>query len=338
MNLPALSGNWVDLLIVLLVLLYLWGGWSRGLILGMLDLSGFFLSFFAALRSYSFWSQFLVANFSLPKGMANAGGFLLGGVLAETILSVVIRLIVRKIYPFISVKKQQNKTPFWLFRFDKILGFIPAAGEAVIFTAFTLTLLVTLPIQGVIKKDIVSSKLGGPLVIKTQGVEKELNRIFGEAVGETLTFLTINPNLVSNERVELRFTQAEIKIDERGEQVILGLINQERAKAGLRHLSLSWELRDLARDYAKDLFARGYFSHYNPEGLSPFDRMEKKGIKFAAGGENLALAPNVELAHQGLMNSPNHRANILSSQFGKIGIGVIDGGIYGEMFVQEFTD
>ena len=66
--------------------------------------------------------------------------------------------------------------------------------------------------------------------------------------------------------------------------------------------------------------------------------MERYNIKFSAAGENLALAPNVSLAHQGLMNSPGHRANIMSGDFGKVGIGVVDGGIYGEMFVQEFTD
>ena len=66
--------------------------------------------------------------------------------------------------------------------------------------------------------------------------------------------------------------------------------------------------------------------------------MDKAGIHFQAAGENLALAPNINLAHQGLMNSPGHRANILSPDFKKVGIGVIDGGIYGEMFVQEFSN
>ena len=84
--------------------------------------------------------------------------------------------------------------------------------------------------------------------------------------------------------------------------------------------------------------SQGYFSHYNPEGESPFDRMEKAEINYLAAGENLALAPTVTLSHQGLMNSPGHKANILSPDYGKIGIGVIDGGIYGKMFVQEFTD
>jgi uncharacterized protein YkwD len=82
----------------------------------------------------------------------------------------------------------------------------------------------------------------------------------------------------------------------------------------------------------------GFFSHYDKEGRSPFDRMDDARIAYLSAGENLALAPNTDLAMQGLMNSPGHRANILSKNFGHVGIGVMDGGIYGKMFVQEFTN
>lgn len=338
MDFPSLKGNWVDLAILIEIFFYLLGGWSRGLILGVMDLGGLLLSFFASLKFYSFVGELLVENFSLPGGISNALGFLLSGFLVEIILSQLINFSFRKIYPFIVEKLKQKNLQKIILNLDKVLGFIPVLGEALIFTAFILTLLVTLPIQGAVKKDIVSSRIGGVLVAKTQGVERQLNNIFGAAVNETLTFLTVNPNPSSGDRVDLRFTQTEVKIDEAAEGAMLMLINQERTKAGLRQLALSIKLRELSREYAKDMFARGYFSHYNPEGQSPFDRMEKKGISFTSAGENLALAPNVHLAHQGLMNSPGHRKNILSPDFGKVGIGVIDGGIYGEMFVQEFTD
>ncbi|MBI3380168.1 CvpA family protein [Candidatus Gottesmanbacteria bacterium] len=287
MNFPALHGNWVDLAILIEIFFYLLGGWGRGLILGILDLGGLLLSFFASLKFYSFVGELLVVNFSLPRGIANASGFLISGLLSELLLSFVINLTFRKIYPLITVRVKAKKLEL-ILSVDKILGFIPVLGEALIFTAFILTLFVTLPIQGAVKKDIVSSKIGAPLIAKTQGIERKLNAIFGAAVNETLTFLTVNPSPSSGEKVDLRFTQKE--------------------------------------------------SHYNPEGQSPFDRMDKAGIHFTSAGENLALAPNVELAHQGLMNSPGHRRNILSPDFGKVGIGAIDGGIYGEMFVQEFTD
>lgn len=55
-------------------------------------------------------------------------------------------------------------------------------------------------------------------------------------------------------------------------------------------------------------------------------------------GENLAFAPNLELAHQGLMNSPGHRANILSSDYYKIGIGIAQSEDYGLMITQVFSN
>jgi len=72
--------------------------------------------------------------------------------------------------------------------------------------------------------------------------------------------------------------------------------------------------------------------------LSPFDRMRQGGARFRAAGENIALAPTVEVAHNGLMNSPGHRENILNPAFGRVGIGVEDGGLHGKMFTQNFTD
>ena len=86
------------------------------------------------------------------------------------------------------------------------------------------------------------------------------------------------------------------------------------------------------------MFKRGYFSHSTPEGASPFDRMVQNDINFNYAGENLALASSVDLAMKGLMQSEGHRANILSLNFHRAGIGVIDGGVYGDMFCLEFTD
>jgi uncharacterized protein YkwD len=94
----------------------------------------------------------------------------------------------------------------------------------------------------------------------------------------------------------------------------------------------------VARDYARDMWQRNYFGHVSPEGKSVADRLDEAGITFQVVGENLALAPTLTTAHIGLMNSEGHRANILEPDFKRVGIGVIDNGIYGKLFVQIFTD
>ena len=119
---------------------------------------------------------------------------------------------------------------------------------------------------------------------------------------------------------------------------MFAMVNKERTSRGFSALTTSDSLVTIARAHCTDMFARGYFSHYTLEGRSPFDRMVASDITFNYAGENLALAPSVDLAMKGLMQSPGHKANILSTNFRRVGIGVIDGGVYGEMFCQEFTD
>ncbi len=66
--------------------------------------------------------------------------------------------------------------------------------------------------------------------------------------------------------------------------------------------------------------------------------MHDADVRFLTAGENLALAPTLTVAHNGLMNSPGHRANILRPQFGRVGIGIMDGGLRGLMVSQEFRN
>jgi uncharacterized protein YkwD len=97
-------------------------------------------------------------------------------------------------------------------------------------------------------------------------------------------------------------------------------------------------MTEVARRHSVDMFARGYFSHVTPEGRSPFDRMNESGVAYRTAGENLALAPTLTIAHTGLMNSPGHRANILRPEFGRLGIGIVDGGARGLMVTQNFRN
>lgn len=337
-NFSTFSGNWVDLIILLIAFFYIVENWERGFILSMVDLIGLVLSFAIAFKVYPYAGSILAVNFSLPRGISNAFGFILVGVFLEIIFSVGMGIFYRKMFSSLFKNQKKDKKIRWAVLINKAFGVIPATFEALLFSAVVLTFFITMPISGAIKKDILASKLGSPLVAQTEFIERQLNKVFGGAVNETLTFLTVNPNPLTGERVNLRFTQKETKVDAQAEREMLRLVNSEREKRGLTILSRSEELTLLARDYARDMFERGYFSHYNSEGLSPFDRIENAGISYSVAGENLALAPNVSLAYRGLMNSSGHRANILSPEFVKVGIGVVDGGIYGQMFVQEFTD
>ncbi|MGI6486352.1 MAG: CAP domain-containing protein [Tepidanaerobacteraceae bacterium] len=120
------------------------------------------------------------------------------------------------------------------------------------------------------------------------------------------------------------------------EQKMLEMVNNERKKAGLQPLSIDMRLVDISRKKSQDMIDNNYFSHTSPTYGSPFDVLKANGIAYRYAGENIAGAPTVERAHNALMQSPGHRANILNPNYNYIGIGIVDGGRYGKMYTQTF--
>lgn len=130
----------------------------------------------------------------------------------------------------------------------------------------------------------------------------------------------------------------DLTVDIAAEQHLLDLVNAERTQRGLGPLLLDQELSVVARAHAREMFREGYFAHISPSTGTPFDRLQAAGISYGLAGENLAFAPDVDRAHQGLMDSPGHRANILQSGFHKVGIAAISSNRHGTMVVELFTD
>ncbi len=120
------------------------------------------------------------------------------------------------------------------------------------------------------------------------------------------------------------------------EQNMLKLINSARSENDLPPLKSDMELANVARIKSQDMIDNDYFSHYSPTYGSPFDMMKDFGIDYVEAGENIAGNRSVKNAHEGLMNSPGHRKNILNPNFTHIGLGIKDGGPYGKMFTQMF--
>ncbi|MDF2569715.1 MAG: SCP-like extracellular [Sporomusa sp.] len=114
------------------------------------------------------------------------------------------------------------------------------------------------------------------------------------------------------------------------------LLNADRAANGLPALKVNMSLVRLAENYAQDMINRKYFSHYNPEGQSPFDRMKQAGISYRYAGENLAINSDVTAAEKAFMNSSGHRANILNSNYTEVGVGVRRDSAGSVYVVQEF--
>jgi len=219
---------------------------------------------------------------------------------------------------------------------NQLLGVIPGFANGLIVVAILSALLLAIPLSEGLSERTRDSALVNRLAVYAERLEGQLRPVFGDAISRTMNLLTIRPD--SDERVTLPFKVENTRPRPDLEKRMLDLVNQERVANGLSPLQADPELTEVARKHSADMFARGYFAHDTPEGLSPFDRMREANVRFTTAGENLALAPTIPVAHSGLMNSPGHRANILRREFGRVGIGVLDGGMRGLMVSQEFRN
>lgn len=128
------------------------------------------------------------------------------------------------------------------------------------------------------------------------------------------------------------------------EEIVFQQTNAERAKTGAKALVSDARLNELARSRSEDMVKRNYFDHVTPDGKKVFDMLKEMGFAFSTAGENIAynsypLSQSPQRVMTSWMNSSGHKANILNTRYGRIGIGAYkrpsDGAIF---YTQVFTN
>ena len=138
----------------------------------------------------------------------------------------------------------------------------------------------------------------------------------------TVTAIQIISESLENERADM-YTDGSQALKEGFEYQLFDLTNAERVKHNLSPLTWDERVRITARKHSDDMAANAYFSHTNPKGQDPFDRMAADQITFILAGENLAYGQFSSIfAHEGLLNSLGHRKNILEKDYEYLGVGV----------------
>ena len=108
---------------------------------------------------------------------------------------------------------------------------------------------------------------------------------------------------------------------------LIALINHSRAKAGLRPLKPSRLLADVARAHSREMRDGNFFSHANPAGGGPQERLERAGFAWKAFGENIGCGQDSpEKILLSWMNSASHRETILDPVYTEVGVGLVRGG------------
>jgi uncharacterized protein YkwD len=314
-----------DLVMLLVVGLYVLEDLRRGFLFGLLDLAGIVVGLLAALLLYGQVANYLVARVQVPYGLAKPISFGLIWLASDLLLALTLRRALAG--PALAVARNG---------LGRVLGAFTGVARGTLVVMLILAVTAAFPLPEPVSQAIHDSRVAHALGQWRQGLERAMAGVVDDTVQDTLQLLTVRPE--SGERVDLPFRVENPTIDEAAEVRMLELVNAERTRAGLSPLTMDPTIREVARAYSIDMFRRGLFAHVDQEGRTPFDRMRSGGVRFSAAGENLALAPTVDVAHEGLMNSPGHRANILNGRFRRVGIGAASGGMHGKMFTQNFAD
>ena len=113
------------------------------------------------------------------------------------------------------------------------------------------------------------------------------------------------------------------RVDEGAERQLIDLINQSRNAEGLPPLVMDQRLTLAARKHTVRMVQHKELSHqYDDENPLPL-RLEAENLRSDRQAENIALEVDIEGAHQSLMRSPGHRANILNPDYNAVGVGII---------------
>jgi uncharacterized protein YkwD len=218
---------------------------------------------------------------------------------------------------------------------------LPALGVAAMVAVLALSVAAVMPVGGV-KPAIASSVLGSRILDYSGFVSAPVSRLLVPPATNAKPILESDPpsNPGEDAFLKLQFPPDLVtQPDPAGEDHMLVRINQARAQVGLSPLHSDTLLQQAAREHSADMYKRHYFSHKTPDGKTPYDRLHDLRFHYVTAGENLAFAADVDQAFDSLMQSPDHRANILNPDFGCVGIGAFKGlNGYEEMFTQDFAD
>jgi len=171
------------------------------------------------------------------------------------------------------------------------------------------------------------------------GITKSI--VFAALIGFCLLVFNINncaQNIKVNSGKGIYSNKNFSKFDDDNLE-ILKLINNERAGIGLKPLLWDDETAKIARSYSERMANENFFSHFDSNGQSVFERAKTAKLKhWSKIGENLFSCENVRrfdaFAVKNWMKSPTHRQNILDPEWTVTGIGIAESE-EGEIFITQ---
>jgi uncharacterized protein YkwD len=116
-----------------------------------------------------------------------------------------------------------------------------------------------------------------------------------------------------------------INSSESAAEELVKITNIERSKQGLSQLKVNSNLNDAALNKARDMLNNNYWAHISPTGKTAWEFINNSGYNYEYAGENLVRGySSTRVAFDALMQSEEHRKNILSLRYSEIGVAVVE--------------
>jgi uncharacterized protein YkwD len=320
-----LALNPIDVAVLALIGVAAWYGYQSGFVATTYSLASWILAVAAALAFEGPAANVVETFANVPRPLAATIGFVVTIVIAEALFSAAGYFAIRPIVALV------RRSPFSAA--DRILGTLPAGMRSLLIVAVAILAIEALPVASEVKAAVETSRTGRAVNAQVAKLQPELEAFAGQLGGAPLLVTRIGED--QTEQLDLP-DGLELSPDPVAARQLFELVNDERAQRGVGVLAWDERLVPVSRAHSEEMFRLKYFSHDSPVAGSPFDRLNNAGVVYSRAGENLAYAQSVSVAHRALMESPGHRENILRPEFTRIGIGVINGGVYGRMVTQLF--
>ena len=185
--------NLIDVLLILIVVLAMWGGWVKGFILGITDLCIWLGSLLIGFFFYGDLGELLHKWFPSFGVWTLPLAFIATIFLSRLILSFILRRFMR------HTPRETHEAPV-----NRALGIIPGIITGSIYAAIAAALLLSVPMWNGLSKEARESKIANQLGVQVAWLDEKFSPIFGAAAKETMDRIMVKPE--SDETVDLHYT------------------------------------------------------------------------------------------------------------------------------------
>jgi uncharacterized membrane protein required for colicin V production len=173
--------NYVDLILLLVVLIALWSGWNKGFIAGTFDLLSWIGSILVAFWTYKPFAAFIDDYIPTLGSWATPISFI--------IILIISRLILTGLfYRFIPISRETHQN-----RANRALGLIPGAVNGVINAAIVAALLLAIPFSNDLSAVTRESRSAQMLAPKVEWLEDKLSPVFHDAMKKSINNMVVDP-------------------------------------------------------------------------------------------------------------------------------------------------